>query len=81
MPAAAIVIAAPVIGLAYAAFLPFIGIAMLLKLVGQKIGSGARDMVTGGAHFGFRPSESYLAGKKRKADKDKDEEPDDKNES
>jgi hypothetical protein len=39
----------------------------------QKIGSGVREMVTGGAHFGFRPSESYLAGKKRKADKGKDE--------
>jgi hypothetical protein len=78
MPAAAIIFAAPMIGLAYAAFLPFIGIAMLVKLVGQKIGSGAREMVAGGAHFGFRPSESYLAGKKRKADKGKDEaEPDD----
>ena len=73
MPAAVIIIAAPVIGLAYAAFLPFIGIAMLLKLVGQKISSGAREMVAGGAHFGFRPSESYLAGKKRKAEKGKDE--------
>ena len=73
MPAAAIIIAAPVIGLAYAAFLPFIGIAMLLKLVAQKVGGGARDMVAGGAHFGFRPSESYLAGKKRKAEKGKDE--------
>jgi hypothetical protein len=79
MPAAAIIIAAPVIGLVYAAFLPFIGIAMLVKLVAVKVGGGARDMVLGKAHFGFRPSESYLAGKKRKADKGKDEaEPDDK---
>jgi hypothetical protein len=73
MPAAAIIIAAPVIGLAYAAFLPFIGIAMLVKLVAVKVGGGARDMVLGKAHFGFRPSESYLAGKKRKAEKGKDE--------
>jgi hypothetical protein len=81
MPAAAIIVAAPVIGLAYAAFLPFIGIAMLLKLVGQKIGSGARDAVLGKAHFGWRPSESYLAGKKRKADKGNEAERDNKDES
>ena len=65
MPAAAIIVAAPVIGLAYAAFLPFIGIAMFVKLVAQKIGGGVMETVHGSASFGFRPSESYLAGKKK----------------
>ena len=65
MPAAAIIVAAPVIGLAYAAFLPFIGIAMFVKLVAKKIGGGAMEIVQGSASFGFRPSESYLAGKKK----------------
>jgi hypothetical protein len=65
MPAAAIIVAAPVIGLAYAAFLPFIGIAMFVKLVAKKIGGGAMETVQGSASFGFRPSESYLAGKKK----------------
>ena len=41
MPAAAIIVVAPVLGLLYAAFLPFIGIAMALKLIAQKIGGGA----------------------------------------
>ena len=72
MSPAAIVIVAPVLGLLYAAFLPFIGIAMLVKLVAQKIGVGASDMVRGTAYFGFRPSESYLAGKRKKAEKGKD---------
>jgi hypothetical protein len=36
MPAAAIIVAGPVLGLMYAAFLPFIGIAMVVKLVAQK---------------------------------------------
>ena len=66
MPAAAIIVVAPVLGLMYAAFLPFIGIAMVVKLVGQKLGGGVMDAVMGSASFGFRPSESYLAGKRRK---------------
>ncbi len=72
MPAAAVIVMAPVIGLMYAAFLPFIGIAMLVKLVAQKAGGGVMELAHGGAAFGWRPSESYLTGKKRKEAK-KDE--------
>ena len=70
MPAAAIIVAAPVLGLMYAMFLPFIGIAMAVKLVGQKIGGGVMETVQGSASFGWRPSESYLSGRKRKGKKD-----------
>jgi len=81
MPAAAIIVAAPVLGLMYAMFLPFIGIAMAVKLVGQKAGGGVMEMVHGSASFGFRPSESYLAGKKKSGKKDEvSEEGDEKNE-
>jgi len=81
MPAAAIIVAAPVIGLAYAAFLPFIGIAMFVKLVAKKIGGGAMETVRGSASFGFRPSESYLAGKKKeKKDEASKDEGDEKKE-
>jgi len=69
MPAAAIIVAGPVLGLMYALFLPFIGIAMLVKLVGQKAGAGVMEMVYGSASFGWRPSESYLTGKKKEAKK------------
>jgi hypothetical protein len=70
MPAAAVLAAAPVLGLLYAAFLPFIGIAMLAKLVAQKIGGGVLETVPGSASFGWRPSESYLAGRRSRARKD-----------
>jgi len=65
MPAAAIIVAAPVLGLLYAAFLPFIGIAMMVKLLGQKIGGGVLETIQGSASFGWRPSESYLSGRKK----------------
>jgi hypothetical protein len=70
MPAAAIIVAAPVLGLLYAAFLPFIGIAMMVKLLGQKIGGGVLDTIQSSASFGWRPSESYLSGRKNKTKKD-----------
>ena len=70
MPAAAVIVAAPALGLLYAAFLPFIGIAMVVKMVGEKIGGGVMESVQSSASFGFRPSESYLAGRKKKEKKD-----------
>ena len=70
MPAAAIIVVAPVLGLLYAAFLPFIGIAMVAKLVAQKIGGGLMETIQGSASFGWRPSESYLSGRKARAKKD-----------
>ena len=70
MPAAAVLVAAPVLGLLYAAFLPFIGIAMLVKLVAQKVGGGVLETVQSSASFAWRPSESYLSGRKNRAKKD-----------
>jgi hypothetical protein len=72
MPAAAVLVAAPVLGLLYAAFLPFIGIAMVAKLMAQKIGGGVLETVPGSASFAWRPSESYLSGRKKRAKKDED---------
>ena len=79
LPATGVLVIGPVLGLLYAAFLPFIGIAMLIKVVGQKIAGGAFSSARSTASFGWRPSESYLAGKKKhgktedeKSDMDKD---------
>jgi hypothetical protein len=69
MPAAVIVVTAPVLGLLYAVFLPFIGIAMLVKLVAQKLGGGVIEAIQSSASFGWRPSESYLSGRKKKEKK------------
>ncbi len=66
IPATSVVLMGPVIGLVYAVFLPFIGIAMSLRMLTQKIAGRVHFPVRGVATFGWRPSESYLAGKKRK---------------
>lgn len=65
LPASGIVVFAPVLGLLYAAFLPFIGIAMLVKVVLKKVASAVTAPTHRAASFGWRPSESYLAGKKK----------------
>ena len=66
LPATGILLLGPIVGLVYAAFLPFIGIAMLVKVMLQKAASMAFSSARSGASFGWRPSESYLAGQKKK---------------
>jgi len=65
-PAAVMLMAAPVIGLVFAVFLPFIGIAMTLILAGKKLAEGVASAAAGSVSFGWRPIEAYLAGRKRK---------------
>ena len=69
MPAAAIIVVGPVLGLMYAAFLPFIGIAMAVKLIGQKVGGEMRDLAHGSASFAWVPGASYLTGRNKKETK------------
>jgi hypothetical protein len=66
LPAMGILIMGPAIGLIYAAFLPFIGIAMVFKVVAHKVAGMALAPIRSGASFGWRPSESYLVGTKKK---------------
>jgi hypothetical protein len=65
-PVAVMLMAAPVIGLLFAVFLPFIGIAMTLSLIGKKLAKTVTEAAAGSMSFGWRPIEAYLAGKKRK---------------
>jgi hypothetical protein len=65
LPATGILVLGPVLGLVYAAFLPFIGIAMLVKVILRKVATAVTAPTQRAASFGWRPSESYLAGKKR----------------
>ena len=67
-PVAVMLMAAPVIGLVFAVFLPFIGIAMTLSLVVKKLANAATEAAAGSMSFGWRPIEAYLAGKKRKSE-------------
>jgi hypothetical protein len=66
---AVMLFAAPVLGLIYAVFLPFIGIAMLFVVAFRKVFGGAAESLWRGASFGWKPSEAYLAGKKHKKGK------------
>lgn len=66
MPTAAILAAGPVIGLLFAAFLPFIGIAMTLALVSKKLVEGIVHVAVKSTSFGWRPIEAYLDGKHRR---------------
>jgi hypothetical protein len=63
---AVMLMAAPVVGLLFAVFLPFIGIAMTISLVGKKLANTVTEAAAGSMSFGWRPIEAYLAGKKRK---------------
>jgi len=60
-----VVMVAPLLGLAYAAFLPFIGMAMLVVTIGRKLGSVVLDSAAKSATFTWQPSEAYLAHKKK----------------
>ncbi len=60
-----ILMVAPFLGLAYAAFLPFIGMAMLVTTVARKIGAMMTESMTKSATFSWQPSEAYLAYKKK----------------
>ncbi len=75
IPSTGLLLLAPFIGLAYAVFLPFIGIAMMLKLIGQKIFGGALKTTARSASFGWRPKEAYLAGKQNENKEEKKDEP------
>jgi hypothetical protein len=65
-PAALAVAAGPLLGLVFAVFLPFIGIAMSISLAVRKLGEGLANAAAGSTSFGWRPIEAYLAGRKKK---------------
>jgi hypothetical protein len=65
-PTAVMLMAAPAIGLVFAVFLPFIGIAMALGLIGKKLAEGVASAAAGSVSFGWRPVEAYLGGRRTK---------------
>jgi hypothetical protein len=56
----------PVLGLLYAAFLPFIGIAMIARVAAAKLMGSSAEGLSRAATFNWSPSESYLAGRRSK---------------
>lgn len=66
MSGAMILLAGPALGLIFALFLPFIGIAMTLGLIGKKLITGVAHVAVKSTTFGWRPIEAYLNGKQRR---------------
>lgn len=60
----AILAAGPVFGLIYAAFLPFIGISIVTKLVLTRLSGKPVEGLARLATFNWRPTEAYLAGRR-----------------
>jgi hypothetical protein len=72
VPVLALLVIAPLMGAAYAMFLPFIGFAMLFTFLGRKAVAMGRSEAVGVAatmSSDWRPGEAYLASgqKKRRA--------------
>jgi hypothetical protein len=67
VPLSAVVVAGPVLGLVYAAALPFIGIVMLLSIAVRRIVAGLTRSAYRGAVFTWKPGEACLAGTKGRA--------------
>jgi len=65
-PVPVMLMAAPVIGLVFAVFLPLMGIVMTLSLVGKKVVEGVESAAAGSMSFGWRPIQAYLVGRKAK---------------
>ena len=67
-----VVLLGPVLGLIFAIFLPFIGIAMAIYFAGNKVMAAARKAFRGTVKeagrtltFGWRPLQAYLANKRK----------------
>ena len=61
-----ILAAGPILGLLYAAFLPFIGLAIIARLVISKLFGRSAEEMSRIATFNWNPAESYLAGRRQK---------------
>ncbi len=57
---------APVVGLGYVICLPFISVSAIVGMIGGKALGRGWNLVRTLAYFEWRPSEAYLAGKKKK---------------
>ena len=60
------VLLGPVAGLVYFICLPFIAIGTIVTLLGSKILVGMMNVTRNLVSFGWRPTEAYLEGKKKK---------------
>ena len=69
VPWLALVVAGPILGLIYVIFLPFIGLAAILGLLGEKVGEllgGAAASAGRALKPGWEPARAFLSRSKRR---------------
>ncbi len=66
MPLAAMLLSGPFIGLAYAVLMPVIGIGTVAVIAVSAVFKGMYNLAAKTISFGWRPSDAYLSGKKKK---------------
>jgi len=67
-PSGAVLLLAPILGLAYVVVMPIMGIVTALALIVRKIVGGLFSLGTYFVTFGWRPTEAFLDGKNKKKD-------------
>lgn len=70
VPVPLLFLMAPIFGLSFVLFLPFIGISMVLGLGIKQLVKSTVKFVSKISCFGWRPSESYLTGAEEEDDDD-----------
>jgi hypothetical protein len=65
-PAGVALLSTPIIGLIYVVLMPFLGMTAIATIVGARVLRGIADGIGKSLTFGWRPSNAYLSGKKRK---------------
>jgi hypothetical protein len=68
------IIFGPIVGLLYVVALPLMAIGTVAVLLVSKVSKAVLDLASRIVYFEWRPTEAYLAGKKRKEKKGKKDE-------
>ncbi len=65
MPAGALLLAGPLIGLLYTALFPFIGLGVVLSAAARKAAGTIAGLLAKNLSFHWMPKNAYLTGKKK----------------
>ena len=66
VPAIAMLMLGPFIGLLFVILMPLLAILTVLSVIASRLFKGLAGLAGVGISFGWRPSSSYLSGKKKK---------------
>jgi hypothetical protein len=72
LPSIIVLFLGPIVGLIYVVFLPFLAIGAVLVPLMSKLAEGLFNLLVRSVSFGWRPTASYLAGRKKCEKKEED---------